>query len=220
MSDSDPEEKEIQTWEGRVEAPYIQQVIGSQNNPGVIHLPEGEWEENIIVSQHNLTIVGHGEDTVLIGEGDQPTITILAPSVRLINLAVRAKDASAIAFTKGNGSQVTLQNVHVLEAGQHGVYREQNYGSALNAIVDCTFSHIDGHAIYAETGAGPRNVVQGNIGEDVNGDFIRWGVNDSMLIGNSCEDGVIHLTQNSAGNFVTRDDETNLQDEGQGNQII
>lgn len=196
----------------------IQQVISEFNDPGLLYIPSGTWEESIIVTQHNLTIVGDGEGSIIEGENGQSPITVVAPNVRIIDISVKTEfDVPAISFTHGASSQGVLQGVNVLESGSHGVYRDEKYASAVNAIVGCSFENIGGHAIYAEAGSGPLNFVQGNEGTAVDGDFIRWGVDSSLLFDNQCEDAPVRLTSDAKENLVKNPEGTKLIDDGKGN---
>lgn len=201
-----------------LEPDRIQQVISALDDPGLLYIPSGTWEESIIITQHNLTIVGDGEGSIIKGENGQSPITVVAPNVRLMNMSVKTEsDVPAISFTHGTASQGVLQGVNVLESGSHGVYRDERYTSAVNAIVGCSFENIGGHAIYAEAGSGPQNFVHGNEGKAINGDFVRWGVDSSLLLDNQCEDAPIRLTSDSNGNLVKNPDGTKLIDDGKGN---
>lgn len=207
---------------GWVEADRLQQVISMQTDHGLIYIPDGTWTENIIVTQHNLTLIGAGkEESVIEGKEGQPPITILAPNVKVVNLAVRTEyDVPAISFTHGPGTQAVLQNVKVLESGSHGVFRDNNYHSGVNAIIGCEFHDVGKHAIYAPDGSGSGNLIYGNEGKDIGGDFIQWGVDSSVLFGNECKEAPIHLTSNSRRNLVGRNMETELIDEGTNNVVI
>lgn len=186
-----------------VESYPIQRAISAFERPGFIYLPSGTWEESIIITQHNLTLIGEGEDTVLKSDGERPPVTILAPVVRLVNITVQSEhEGPAISLSHGDATQVTLQNVKIAKSEGHGIYRDENYGFALGAILNCEFRNIGRHAIYAPTGTGPRNVVVGNSGQDIDGDFIHWGVDESLLANNECEDSSINLTQNAHKNMV------------------
>lgn len=202
-----------------LERDRLQPAVSLQREPGLIYIPPGTWEEGIIVGQHNLTLVGAGEESVIVGD-EQPAITVLAPNIRIINLSVRTEDEHpAIAFMHGDAPQCVLQNVTVLESGHHGVFRDNDYGSAVNAIIDCEFRDISGDAIHVQSGSGPQNLVRGNRAEDVNGDFIRWGVDASLLLDNRCEDAAIHLTSDSDNNFAERNGITELINESETNVI-
>lgn len=207
---------------GWVEADRLQQVISMQTDPGLIYIPDGTRTENIIVTQHNLTLIGASkEKSVIEGKEGQPPITILAPNVKIVNLAVRTEyDVPAISFTHGPGTQAVLQNVNVLESGSHGVFRDNNYRSGANTIIDCEFHDIGKHAIYAPTGSGSQNLIYGNKGEGIDGDFIQWGVDSSMLFNNECKEAPVRLTSNSRQNLVGKNMETELIDEGTNNVVI
>lgn len=219
MSEDNPVFSSNHGW---IEADRLQQVISMQTDPGLIYVPDETWTESIIVTQHNLTIMGAGnEESVIAGEAGQPPITVLSPNVKIVNLAVRTEyDVPAVSFTHGNGTQAVLQNVKVLESGSHGVFRDNNYGSAVNTIIGCEFHNIDKHAIYAPTGSGPQNLIYGNEGREIGGDFIQWGVDSSMLFDNRCEDAPIHLTSNSKQNLIGENEETELIDDGTNNVVI
>ncbi|MFB6196801.1 MAG: hypothetical protein ABEI52_00835, partial [Halobacteriaceae archaeon] len=168
------------TLHGIVEAERLQPIVSKHRNPGLIYIPPGTWEGSLIVAQHNLTLVGAGDETVIVGERGEPAITVNAPNVRILNLSVRTEYAyPAISFTDGDAPQGIIQNVKVLESGAYGVFRDGDYSSPINAIIDCHFENVAGSAICAESGAGPQNLIQGNTGESIGDEFIKWGVNAS-----------------------------------------
>lgn len=196
---------------GWIEPNRIQRVVSTFDDPGLIYLPSGTWSESLIISQHNLTIIGEGTDTILKNDDPQSPITILAPNVRIINMTVQSShDVPAISLNHGDAPQTVLQNVHVSESESHGVYRNENYGFAVGAILNCTFQNISEHAIYAPTGTGPYNLIFGNTAENVGGDFIQWGVNNSILAHNMCEDSPITLTENARRNLVLTEEDTEV----------
>lgn len=197
---------------GPIETDSIQRVITAYENPGFIYLPSGTWEEHIIISQHNLTLVGEGEDTIIKNTREQPPITILAPVVRIINLTIQSEyDVPAVSLSHGDATQVVFQNVTISKSDGDGIHRDENYGFAVGAILNCRFRNIGGHAVHAPTGSGPRNIVIGNSGENIDGDFIRWGVDNSLIANNRCEDSSIHLTQDAHRNFILTSDETEVE---------
>lgn len=203
------------------EEDQLQPFISNHRQPGIIYIPPGTWEGNIVVGQHNLTLVGAGEETVIVGKEGQPAITIHAPNVRLLNFSVRTEhEHPAIAFTHGDAPQGVVQNVTVLESGGHGIYRDSGWHSPVNAIIDCHFKDVAGDGIFAESGSGPQNLVRGTTGEDIEGDFIRWGVNASFLLDNRCTTSPIHLCSESGHNTIERNEETEVIDEGDSNSPI
>lgn len=212
MTDKKPDEATLFSSDhGWVKAATLQRVISSFDGPGLIYLPEGTWEESVIVTQHNLTILGEGKDTTIVNENEQSPITIIAPSVRIVNLTVRSEfDVPAVSLSHGDATQAVLQNVMISGSGSHGLYRDENYGFAIGAILNCTFQDVDEHAIFAPTGTGPRNLIVGNEGENIGGDFIRWGVNHSILSQNHCPDAPIRLTENAQNNLVLKEEDTEI----------
>lgn len=203
-----------------VEADRLQQVISTQNEPGLIYVPPGTWSESIIVTQHNLTLIGAGEESIIEGIENQPPVTVLAPHVRIFNLAVKTEyEVPAISYTHGDAPQCVLRNITVLESGLDGVFRDNNYGSAINAIINCKFLNIGRHAIHAPTGSGPKNLVSENEGEGIEEDFIRWGDDTSMLLNNRCDEAPIRLTDDADENFVIEDENTETL-QGRGNNVI
>lgn len=188
--------------QGWLEVEDLQQAIGVQREPGLIYLPPGTWSDSVIISQHNLTIVGAGEETIIEGQPGQSPITILSPHVRVVDLAVRTEyEVPAISFTHGDAPQCVLENITVLEGGSHGVFRDNKYGSAVNAIINCEFQNLAGHGIYAPSGSGPKNLVKDNRADNIGGDFIHWGDDSSLILDNNCDDAPIRLTDNSKWNF-------------------
>lgn len=204
---------------GWIEVEDLQQAIGAQREPGLIYLPSGNWSESIIISQHNLTIIGEGKETIIEGQPGQPPITILAPHVRVVNLSVRTEhEVPAIAFTHGDAPQCVLENVTVLEGGSHGIFRDNKYGSAANAIINCEFHNLAGHGIYAPSGSGPKNLVKDNNANNIGGDFIHWGDDSSLILGNESDDAPIRLTNNSRWNFEKHaEGDVDVTDEGKNN---
>lgn len=221
MSSEELENAELySTDHGPVEGINIQRVISSFENPGAIYLPSGTWEESLIVTQHNLTIIGDGEDTILEGEPGQSPLKIIAPNVRLIDLTIRSEsDVPAISLSHGDATQAVFQNVTIEESGSHGIHRAESYGFALGAIINCNFKNIEGNAINAPSGTGPRNIVVGNEGHDIEEDFIRWGVDFSILMDNDGGDARIHLTEESKRNMVFNDTDTEIDDDGTNNLL-
>lgn len=196
---------------GWIEADRIQRVVSSFQNEGLIFLPSGTWEESLIVTQHNLTIIGNGDSTVITNTDGQPPISIIAPQVRIYNLSVEAKhNVPAISLTHGDATQTILNQVRIKGSESHGVYRDEGYGFTLGAISNCIFNNIQGHGIYAPSGTGPRNLIYGNVGEEIDGDFIRWGCDRSILLTNHCLDAPIRLTEDAHMNFVLPSEETAL----------
>lgn len=221
MNGEESEGRRLYTSEGVLETDKAQRVIGSQSEPGFVYIPEGEWEESIYIMQHNLTLIGEGPETVITGETGRPAITILAPHVRIVNLAVQTEDrVPAISFSNANATQSVIKEITVRESGGHGIYRDPDYASGVSAVLDCEFYNIQGHAISAEGGAGPKNIIHGNTGEDINQDFINCGVNRSLLMDNRCEDAPIRLNSNSRENTVIPHEDTELIDEGDDNIIL
>lgn len=210
------------TLYGRIEVDQLQPIISRHRDPGLIYIPPGRWEGNIIVAQHNLTLVGAGnEETIIVGEDGRPAITINAPNVRVHDLAVRTEyNHPAISFTDGEAPQGVVQNVDILESGSHGVFRGENHPSPINAIVNCHFENIAGAGIYVESGAGPQNLVKGNTGGSIEGDFIKWGVDASLLLDNKSDDKPIHLTSDSNYNYISIDENVELNDQSETNVII
>lgn len=204
MSDSESEEINLYSSEhGWVRVNSIQQVVSAFDGPGLIFLPESTWEESLIITQHNLTIIGQGENTIIESQREQPPITIAAPSVRLLNFRVKSKhEISAISLSHDNATQVVLQSLNISESGKHGIVRDENYSFDIIAILNCRLKNIAGDGIVAPTGTGPNNLLLGNVGEDIGGDFIRWGVNKSILSDNRCDDAPINITENAHGNLV------------------
>lgn len=199
----------------------LQPFISNHRQPGIIYVPSGTWEGGIVVDQHNLTLVGAGEETVIVGEEGRPAITVHAPNVRLINFSVRTEhERPAIAFTHGDAPQGVVQNVSILESGSHGIYRDNDWQSPVNAIIDCHFENIAGDGIFAESGSGPQNLVRGTTGEEIEGAFIRWGVNASFLLDNRCATSPIHFCSESGYNTIEGNEETEVIDEGNSNSHI
>lgn len=206
---------------GELQVDRLQSAISRHRDPGLIYIPPGTWKGNIIVAQHNLTLVGAGDETVIAGERGEPAVTINAPNVRFVNLAVRTEhNYPAIAFTEGAAPQGIIQNVNILESGSHGIFRDSDYPSPLNAIVDSHFENIAGSGICVESGAGPQNLVRGNSGKDIGENFIEWGVDASLLLDNKCENSAVYLTPESNNNYTIRKEETELLNEGTDNTII
>lgn len=196
---------------GWIEPNSIQRVVSTFDDPGLIYLPSGTWNESLIITQHNLTIIGEGTETTIKNKDPQPPVTIIASNVRLINMSVQSEhDVPAVSLNHGDATQAVIQNVNITESGSHGIHRNENYGFAIGAILNCTFNNISEHAIYAPTGTGPYNLVFGNTAENVGGDFIQWGVNNSILAYNKCEDSHITLTENARRNLVLTDEDTEV----------
>lgn len=212
MSESELAENTVFTSEhGWIQIDSIQQIISGFDGPGLIYLPESTWEESLIITQHNLTILGEGENTVIKSQREQSPITIISPSVRLFNLNVRAEhDVPAISLSHGNATQGVLQNLTISSVGGSGIARNGNYAFDLTAIINCHFEDIAGNGIVAPTGTGPNNLLLGNEGKEIGGDFINWGVNESILAYNSCDDAPIQLTENAHRNLVLMDEETKI----------
>lgn len=207
---------------GWMPAKRLQEVVGQHNEPAIIFLFDHVWEENLFITQHNLTIIGASGGASVVGGAGDPTITVLKPNVRLVNIEVRNPHSEpCIAFTHAPASQAVIKDVIMSESGSHGIFRDGNYTSTLNAVIDCEFQNIEGNAIHAESGSGARNLVYGNRGENVQGEFINWGVNSSILLENYCYDASIVLTEESSRNMVLNgDDGGEVLDAGRENQLV
>lgn len=200
-----------------------QRVLGQKMNPGWMFIPEGTWD-SILVMTNNVTIVGRGEKTIIDGGSKNPAITIARPNVRIMNLSVRTDeggDQNAISFTKGIAPNCSINNIKILSAGGHGIFRDSEYGSGLNMVDGCHIQNVQGHGIFAPSGAGARNIVRNNIGKNIAGDFIQWGVNASLIIGNECEDSGLIFSEDSANNQLVADNEVRyIEDRGSGNRLL
>lgn len=209
---------------GKIEVPNLQYGIMKHDSPGLVYLPPGIWEENVVIAQHSLTIVGEGRNTILENKTEESPVTIMAPSVHLINVAVRnGGNAPAITYNHASAPQGVLHNVTILESGSHGVVkREQPSGprSSLTTIVDCNFHNIAGHGIVAESGSGPQNLVRGNRGESIDGYFIRWSANASFLLDNRCQNAPVYLTPESGANVVHGPDDMVIVDKSDDNLLL
>lgn len=207
---------------GWMPAETLQEVVGQHNEPAIIFLFDHLWEENLFITQHNLTIVGASGGSTIVGGDGIPSITILKPNVRLVNIEVRNPHSQpCIAFTHAPASQAVIKDVIISESGSHGIFRDGDFNSTLNAVFDCEFKDIEGDAIHAESGSGARNLVYGNSGENVQGEFINWGVDNSILLENYCTDASIVLTEDSGRNLVlNRENGGEVIDAGRENQLV
>lgn len=66
-----------------------------------------------------------------------------------------------------------------------------------------------------------RNLVYGNTAENIQGEFINWGVNSSILLNNFYADASIVLSEDSRRNLVLNaEDGGEVVDAGSENQLV
>lgn len=172
----------------------LQELI-LRTDGGWIYLPEGDYD-SIRVNRPNILIFGEGEESKIHGK-QSPAIKIMAHNVKVLNVkAISEGNQPGILFRDEYAFGCSISTVNI-DAGGDGIRKATPGASGRGTISNCSIES-GGYGIFAQNGSGPLNYIVNNRGNSDN-EFIKWGVDSSILHGNEGDD--ILFTESSRGNL-------------------